>query len=143
MMRSIGQVVLASALILDAYEAVGAASLAVRRASATHEVKMIQDGDSYKFEPAEIAVKQGDEVKFVMISGGPHNVAFDPASIPEDVKEQLSAKMPNQMQPLASPLLTKPNESYTISFAGIKPGKYPYFCMPHMAMNMKGTITVQ
>ena len=143
MMRSLARVVLATVFILGVHEAVGAVSPTVGRTSAAHEVKMIQDGESYKFEPADITVKQGDEVKFVMISGGPHNVAFDSASIPGGVKEQLSAKMPNQMQPLASPLLTKPNESYTISFAGIKPGKYPYFCMPHMAMNMKGTITVR
>ncbi len=142
-MRSLARVVVATVLILGLYQTVGAVSPAVGRTSATHEVKMMQDGDSYRFEPADLTVKQGDEVRFVMISGGPHNVAFDSSSIPEEVKKQLSAAMPNQMQPLASPLLTKPNESYTISFAGIKPGTYPYFCMPHMAMNMKGTITVQ
>jgi plastocyanin len=30
-----------------------------------------------------------------------------------------------------------------ISFAGVAPGAYPYHCTPHIAMNMKGTITVQ
>src|SRR5215218_782553 len=42
----------------------------------THEVKMIGDASGYKFEPATTTVKQGDAVKFVMVSGGPHNVAF-------------------------------------------------------------------
>ena len=110
---------------------------------AVHEVKMIGDGTSYKFEPADITIKQGDAIKFINISGGPHNVSFDPTLIPADVKPQLSANMPNQMAELQSPLLLNPNESYTISFAKIKPGKYEVHCTPHMAMNMKGTITVQ
>ena len=42
----------------------------------THEVKMIGDGTTYKFDPANITIKQGDGIKFIMVSGGPHNVAF-------------------------------------------------------------------
>lgn len=109
----------------------------------THEVKMVGDDKGYRFEPADITVKQGDGIKFVMVSGGPHNVAFDPATIPADVQPQLSANMPDQQGELSSPLFMNPNESYTISFANIKPGKYPYHCTPHLAMGMKGTITVQ
>jgi plastocyanin len=109
----------------------------------THEVKMVGDEKGYRFEPADITVKQGDGIKFVMVSGGPHNVAFDPATIPADVKPQLSANMPNQQGELSSPLYMNPGENYTISFANIKPGAYPYHCTPHLAMNMKGTITVQ
>ena len=109
----------------------------------TVEVKMVGDDKGYRFEPADIKIKAGDGIKFVMVSGGPHNVAFDPATIPADVKPQLSANMPNQMSELSSPLLTNPNESYTISFANIKPGTYPFHCTPHLAMGMKGTITVE
>ena len=43
---------------------------------ATHEIKMIGDQTGYKFEPANTTIKQGDAVKFIMVSGGPHNVAF-------------------------------------------------------------------
>jgi plastocyanin len=109
----------------------------------TVEVKMVGDEKGYRFEPADIKVKAGDGIKFIMVSGGPHNVAFDPATIPADVKPQLSANMPNQMAELSSPLLTNPNEAYTISFANVKPGQYPFHCTPHLAMGMKGTITVQ
>jgi plastocyanin len=109
----------------------------------THEVKMVGDDKGYRYEPADITVKAGDGIKFIMVSGGPHNVAFDPATIPADVKPQLSANMPNQQGELSSPLFMNPNESYTISFANVKPGQYPYHCTPHLAMNMKGTITVQ
>jgi plastocyanin len=109
----------------------------------THEVKMIGDDKGYRFDPADITVKAGDGIKFIMVSGGPHNVAFDPATIPADVKPQLMANMPNQQAELSSPLFMNPNESYTISFANVKPGQYPYHCTPHLAMGMKGTITVQ
>ena len=109
----------------------------------THEVKMVGDDKGYRFEPADITVKAGDGIKFTMVSGGPHNVAFDPATIPADVKPQLLANMPNQQGELSSPLFMNPNESYTISFANVKPGQYPYHCTPHLAMGMKGTITVQ
>ena len=109
----------------------------------TVEVKMVGDDKGYRFEPADIKVKAGDGIKFIMVSGGPHNIAFDPATIPADVKPQLSANMPNQQGELSSPLLSNPNDAYTISFANVKPGQYPFHCTPHLAMGMKGTITVQ
>jgi plastocyanin len=109
----------------------------------THEVKMVGDDKGYRFEPADITVKAGDGIKFIFVSGGPHNIAFDPATIPADVKPQLSANMPQQQGELSSPMFMNPNENYTISFANVKPGQYPYHCTPHLAMNMKGTITVQ
>ena len=42
-----------------------------------------------------------------------------------------------------SPMLTAPNEEFILSLGNIKPGKYPFHCTPHLAMNMKGEITVQ
>jgi plastocyanin len=110
---------------------------------ATHEVKMISDEKGYRFDPANITVKTGDAVKFIMVSGGPHNVAFDPATVPADSKGQLDANMQDKRSELSSPLLQNPNEAYTISFAGVKPGQYPFHCTPHLAMNMKGVVTVQ
>jgi plastocyanin len=109
----------------------------------THEVRMLLDGQTYKFDPADLTIKQGDGVKWIMVSGPPHNVAFDPAKIPDDVEQVLSANMKNQQAPLSSPFLTQPNEAYTISFAGVKPGTYDYVCTPHVMMGMTGKITVQ
>jgi plastocyanin len=110
----------------------------------THEVRMLQDPQgNYRFDPADLTIKSGDGVKFVMVSGGPHNVAFDPAQIPASAKAQLSANMQQQVSELSSPMMMNPNETYTISFGQIPPGKYEYHCTPHLAMGMKGTITVQ
>jgi plastocyanin len=109
----------------------------------THEVKMIVDGSAYKFVPADLTIKSGDGIKYVMVSGGPHNVNFlnvtDPA-----VAAQLDANMPgSKMGPLNGPMLMQPNEAYTVSFAKVPPGKYDYQCVPHAALGMKGSVTVQ
>lgn len=110
----------------------------------THEVKMIGDAKGYRFEPANFTVKQGDAVKFVVVSGGPHNVAFDPATIPADVKAQLDANMgTDKMGELSSNMKMNAGDAVTVSFGNIKPGQYPYHCVPHLALGMKGIITVQ
>ena len=107
----------------------------------TVEVKMIGDGTTYKFEPANVTLKAGDGIKFVMVSGGPHNVAF--LDVPAAAQAQLSANMPNQMKELTSPMMMTANETYIMSFANVPAGKYNFHCEPHAAMNMKGTVTVQ
>lgn len=110
----------------------------------TKTVNMVGDAKGYRFEPANITVKAGDGIKFVVVSGGPHNVAFDPATIPADSKAQLDANMgTDKMGELSSSMKTNNGESVTVSFANIKPGQYPYHCVPHLALNMKGVITVQ
>jgi plastocyanin len=124
----------------------GAAAGAVAPAPATGktvEVKMIGDATGYRFEPANVTIKSGDAIKWVMVSGGPHNVTFQNITDPT-VAAQLDANMPGQkMGPLSGPMVMQPNEAYTVSFAKIPPGKYDYICTPHAALNMKGTVTVQ
>ena len=122
--------------------AAGAAAAAPATGT-THEVKMTGDATGYKFEPANITVKQGDAVKFVMVSGGPHNVAFQNVA-DAAAKAQLDANMPGQkLGELNGPMIMQPNETYVISFAKVPAGKYDYVCTPHLAMNMKGVVTVQ
>jgi plastocyanin len=78
-----------------------------------------------------------------VVSGAPHNVSFDPEKLPADVRRTLAAAMANTIQPLAGPLLLNAGDSYTISFAGVRPGRYEFFCMPHVGMAMKGTVVVR
>ncbi|HYD54397.1 MAG TPA: plastocyanin/azurin family copper-binding protein [Gemmatimonadaceae bacterium] len=120
--------------------AAGAAAAAPATGT-THTVQMVMEGTSYKFVPADISVKAGDAIKWVMVSGAPHNVAF--LNVPADAKSQLDANMPEKVSELAGKMLMNPNEEYTVSFANVKPGKYEYVCQPHAAMGMKGTVTVQ
>jgi plastocyanin len=123
-------------------EAAPAAGAAQAITGTIHEVKMVGDEKGYYYEPAELTIKAGDGVKFVMVSGGPHNVAFDATLLPADVKTQLEANMPNQASALMGPMMLNANEEYTLSFAGVAPGTYEFFCTPHLAMGMKGKVTV-
>ena len=109
----------------------------------THTVNMIGDGQGYRFEPADLTIAAGDGVKFVMVSGGPHNVAFDPATLSAEAKTALTANMPEQAGELSGKMLLNANEEYTISFAGVPAGSYDFHCTPHLAMNMKGKITIK
>lgn len=109
----------------------------------THEVKMYGDAKGYRFDPTDITIKAGDGIKFTFVDGGPHNVAFDPAMIPAGVKAQLDANMPEKIGELSGKYLLAAGESYTISFGGVAPGTYEFNCTPHLAMNMKGKVTVQ
>ena len=162
-MRFIGSALVASALVLGACgggekapatdsaaapaataSAPAAASTAAPITGTIHEVKMIGDAKGYRFEPANFTVKPGDGVKFIVVSMVPHNVAFDPAVIPADVKGQLDANMGTEkMGELSSKLLMNIGDTFTLSLGNIKPGLYPYYCTPHLAMGMKGVITVE
>ena len=138
----------ASATPTDSAAGAGAAGMTGTATAApatgqTHEVKMVGDEKGYRFEPANLTVKAGDAVKFTMVSGGPHNVAFQEAEIPAAGKAQLTANIPNAAAPLTSQMLLNPNEAVTVSFANVAPGAYNYHCTPHLAMGMKGVITVQ
>lgn len=121
-----------------------AAAPAVASTPATgkwHDVQMVGDEKGYRYEPANLTVKVGDGVRWVMVSGAPHNVQFE--NVAANAKSQLMANMPNQLTELGSPILLNANEKYEMSFNGVKPGKYNYICTPHLANNMKGSITVQ
>ena len=110
----------------------------------THEVKMIGDDKGYRFEPANLTIKAGDAVKFVFVSGGPHNVAFDGSTLAAPVKAQLDANFGAQrMAELSSNMYMAVGDVFTLSFANIPAGAYPFNCTPHLAMGMKGVITVQ
>ncbi len=110
----------------------------------THEIKMVGDDKGYRFEPANITIKQGDAIKFVAVSGFPHNVAFNGATLAENVKAQINANMgPARLADLSSQMFVAANEGFTLSFAGVPAGQYEYNCTPHLAMGMKGVITVQ
>jgi plastocyanin len=109
----------------------------------THRIRMVQAGSQYKFDPATLTIKVGDIVQFQNVSGGPHNIQFDKDHIPAGAKEVLNRAMARRQGDLMGPFLTAANELYSISFAGAPKGTYVFFCLPHQALGMKGTITVE
>ena len=126
-----------------AAEAAPAAAAPAAISGTTHEVKLVGDGQGYRFEPADLTIKAGDGIKFTMVSGGPHNVAFDPATLAAPAKAALTANMPEQQGELSGKMMLNAGETYTISFANVPAGTYEFYCTPHLAMNMKGKVTVQ
>lgn len=109
----------------------------------TIDVKMVGDVSGYRFVPTTVAVHTGDQVRWTVVSGPPHNVSFWPDSIPTGAAAQLSANMPRTTQPLTGPFVNTPNETYVVSFANVPAGTYHYYCIPHLALGMKAVIKVR
>jgi len=103
---------------------------------------MIGDAKGNRFVPASITIHVGDIVTWTNVSGA-HNVVFWPDSIPAGTQTVLQGKMAATMGPLTGPLFAAPNATYTISFAGLKPGTYKYYCLPHLALGMRAQVVVQ
>ena len=126
--------------------ALGAAAFSApsrHAAPVTHHVQMVQQGAKYLFVPANFTIAVGDVVEFENVSSGPHNVVFDKDHIPAGAKDVLNKAMQKRQGDLMGPFLTTPHEKYTVSFAGAPKGAYGYWCLPHKALGMVGTITVQ
>jgi plastocyanin len=121
----------------------GGAAAAKPITGKTWDVKMIGDATGYRYEPKDITIKQGDGIKWTVVSTPPHNVSFWPDSLPPGTAGALEANMTNAMSPLVGPLLLNAGDTYTMSFAGVPAGTYKYYCTPHLALGMRGTITVQ
>ncbi len=121
-----------------------AAVPAAEPAGAVVEVKMTGNGTSIAaFEPNKVSVKAGTTVRFINVSGGPHNIAFYADSIPKGGAAVLKKGMPNAMGDLMGAFLTQPNEKYDVSFTGAPAGVYKGYCLPHVALGMHIAITVQ
>jgi plastocyanin len=101
---------------------------------------------AYSFEPMDVTIKAGDGIKFVTVSGQPHNVRLDPppGTLPAALRAQLNANMTNKGGELMSPIIINPGEVYIISFAGVPAGtRIPIDCPLHIAQGMRGSVTIQ
>lgn len=104
---------------------------------------MVGDTKHAAFEPAELRVDAGDTVVFVVASGEPHNVAFDTTSLSAAQKHALRPALHDEMLPFAGPLLVHSGDRYTLNTAGLPAGTYPFYCMTHVALHMRGTLVVR
>lgn len=96
----------------------------------TIEIKMVTDGTGNYYEPKEVEVKQGDLLRFVLVTGV-HNVHFLADSNPGV----------SNLPPM-SDMLQLPGQTYDLPVT-MAPGKrYVYQCDPHAALGMIGAITV-
>ena len=111
--------------------------------ASTIVVRMVGGANGYRFEPASISARVGDVVRFVNVSGGPHNVAFYEDRIPAGAAAILQKNMGETSGTLSGAMIFDPNAVYTVSLAGLPAGTYNYYCAPHLAMNMTGRIKVR
>ncbi len=96
--------------------------------AATVEVKMGADSGMLAFQPAKVSIKSGDTVKWVNNKLAPHNVVFDSSDKDADKHTHKA-------------LSFSPGESFEVTFSD--PGTYTYYCEPHRAAGMLGTIVVE
>ena len=97
-------------------------------------VRMLDDGGSFRYEPAELTVKRGDVVRFEQAGTMPHNVEFVRNTAPTGA--DLGAGW------MGSFLVEKGATYDVVVDDRFIDGAYDYLCSPHATMGMKGRITV-
>lgn len=98
--------------------------------AAEHIVNVLSGkGSEMRFEPKALTIQRGDTVTWINQSAVYHNVRALKKDIPDGATQ------------LKSPGLRKEGDQWSYTF-DIK-GHYSYFCVPHRAMGMTGTVTVE
>jgi plastocyanin len=115
---------------------IGSFTVSAAPASAgTVSVKMGSDSGMLVFEPANVTVKPGDTVKFVINKVPPHNVIFNPQLVPGQDKALAKS--------LSHPKMGMDGDTFEVTIPADAPaGDYSYFCAPHQGAGMVGKITV-
>jgi plastocyanin len=102
------------------------------------QMRDVESGTMFRFEPANLTIKVGTTVRWTNVSGedGPRHTSTDD---PEWETPGAPAVLPQGAEKWRTPFL-KNGESRTHTFT--VPGKYEYFCETHGPYGMVGTITV-
>jgi plastocyanin len=121
-----------------------AAFTGTSHAQRVHEVRLQAnaDGDVYRFVPANVTARPGDVLLFRTVSGTPHSIVFEAAGLSTPAHEALNGAMSRRAGDLSSPLLSPNGAEYRVVVPAISPGRYQFFCLPHRAYDMRGTLHV-
>jgi plastocyanin len=95
----------------------------------------VQTTDALKFDPATLTVAKGTTVTWRNTSQIGHTVTADPSK----AETASDAVLPSGVQPWDAGTL---NPGSSVSHTFDVPGTYKYFCQPHEAAGMLGTIVV-
>jgi plastocyanin len=114
-------------------------------AQATHVVRLVANpaNEIYRFEPAEVVARPGDALIFHVVSGAPHSVVYEAEGLSPGVRGAFNNAMPNRSGDLSSPLLTASGGEYRMTVPQVPAGTYPFYCLPHRAYDMRGTLTIK
>jgi len=118
---------------------------AAASAQATHVVRMIANPGNhvYRFEPAEVVASPGDILVFRAVSGAPHSIVFEAEGLSPGVRGAFNNAMPSRSGDLSSSLLTASGTEYRMTVPQVPPGTYAYYCLPHRAYDMRGSLRVK
>jgi len=103
-----------------------------------HLVRVSRSDSGSGFDPAEIAIPQGDVVRFVMAGARPESVAFDPVDATPEAAEYIRSRRLH-----LGILMTEPGEVYDVPFPDAPPGRYPFRSLPRAEQGMGGVVIVE
>jgi plastocyanin len=132
----LGGMVLVSAAALVACSGGAAAPAANAPPAAPSNTGAVKMTDANKFDPDTVTITKGGTVTWTNSSTMMHSVTDDPAK----AANKADALLPDGGAAWDSGILN-PGATFTHTFDVA--GTYKYFCVPHEALGMLGTITVQ
>jgi plastocyanin len=114
------------------------------QAQRVHEVRLEANAekDIYRFLPATVSARPGDVLLFKTVRGTPHSIVFEAAGLSRPAQEALNGAMPRRAGDLSSPLLSPDGAEYRMVVPALSPGRYQFFCLPHRAYDMRGTLQI-
>lgn len=108
------------------------------RGGRVHLVRMVVQGDTAAFEPAEIHASPGDVVRFVMAGSRPETIAFTAEGLTAGAAAFIRDGGLSHGE-----LLTRAGQVYDVSFRDAPPGRYPFHSVPHLDRGMRGIVVVE
>ena len=109
-----------------------------------HDVELRGDlaESDYGFAPATLSVRPGDVLRFRVLSGAPHSIAFDSTGLSRSAKAALNRAMPGRVSRLRGPLLVKEGETYRMVVPRLPSGSYRFYCLTHQVYEAVGTLVI-
>ena len=113
-------------------------------AQRVHEIRLEANAEKevFRFSPANISARAGDVLLFKTVSGTPHSIVFEAEGISGAAHEALNGAMARRAGDLSSPLLSPDGAEYRITVPALNPGRYEFFCLPHRAYDMRGSLRI-
>ncbi len=113
-------------------------------AQRVHEIRLEANAgkEVYRFSPANISARAGDVLLFKTVSGTPHSIVFEGEGMSAAAHEALNGAMARRAGDLSSPLLSPDGAEYRITVPALNPGLYAFFCLPHRAYDMRGSLRI-
>lgn len=111
-------------------------------ADTIHEIRLERTDRGFRYAPRAVRARPGDVLLFRVAGNAPHGVAFERAGLSAEVRRAWNAVMPRRTADLTGPVLTGPGVEYRVRVPAVPPGSYRFYCLPHRAYNMEGTVEV-